>query len=111
MVMKMHNYFLLKILLLRQPTREDIIGIVHRMYEKDGIPRDAVESIVDTFPNQALDFYGAMRSRTYDRSISKWVEEIGGFENLGKTLLKRKKEGKLPTFIPPEVTLSSKNNN
>ncbi|KAI3866771.1 hypothetical protein MKW92_026524 [Papaver armeniacum] len=88
-----------------QPTREDIIGIVHRMYEKDGIPRDAVESIVDTFPNQALDFYGAMRSRTYDRSISKWVEEIGGFENLGKTLLKRKKEGKLPTFIPPEQTV------
>lgn len=88
-----------------QPTREDIIGIVHRMYEKDGIPRDAVESIVDTFPNQALDFYGAMRSRTYDRSISKWVEEVGGFENLGKTLLKRKKEGKLPTFIPPEQTV------
>ncbi|KAI3929258.1 hypothetical protein MKX01_006494 [Papaver californicum] len=90
-----------------QPTREDIIGIVHRMYEKDGISRDAVESIVDTFPKQALDFYGALRSRTYDRSISKWVEEIGGFENLGKTLLKRKKQGKLPTFIPPEQTVEA----
>ncbi|MCL7045140.1 hypothetical protein MKW94_005778 [Papaver nudicaule] len=90
-----------------QPTREDIIGIVHRMYEKDGISRAAVESIVDTFPNQALDFYGALRSRTYDRSISKWVEEIGGFENLGKTLLKRKKQNKLPTFTPPEQTVEA----
>ncbi|KAF6173711.1 hypothetical protein GIB67_002335 [Kingdonia uniflora] len=25
-----------------QPTHEDIINIVHRMYERDGIPRDAV---------------------------------------------------------------------
>ncbi|PIA40865.1 hypothetical protein AQUCO_02400132v1 [Aquilegia coerulea] len=54
-----------------QPTREDITNIVCRMYEKDGISRDEVVSIVDTFPNQALDFYGALRSRTYDRSISK----------------------------------------
>lgn len=69
------------------------------MYEKDGISRKEVVSIVDKFPNQgnsismtlcgiqscrvklpyitpplfvaALDFYGALRSRTYDRSILK----------------------------------------
>lgn len=81
----------------RQPTREDIVNIVSRMYEKDGISRKEVASIVDKFPNQgniftismrntklqceaslpsalfiaALDFYGALRSRTYDRSILK----------------------------------------
>ncbi|XP_058195729.1 ribulose bisphosphate carboxylase/oxygenase activase, chloroplastic isoform X2 [Rhododendron vialii] len=49
-----------------QPTHEDIINIVHRTYERDGISRDEVESVVNTFPNQALDFYGALRSRTYD---------------------------------------------
>ncbi|KAL9323246.1 hypothetical protein ACSQ67_011299 [Phaseolus vulgaris] len=54
-----------------QPNLEDILNIVHRMYEKDGISRDEVEGIVNTFPNQALDFYGALRSRTYDRSILK----------------------------------------
>lgn len=37
---------------IRQPNREDIQNIVHRMYEKDGISRDEVERIVDTFPNQ-----------------------------------------------------------
>uniref|UniRef100_A0A6N2M543 Ribulose bisphosphate carboxylase/oxygenase activase, chloroplastic n=1 Tax=Salix viminalis TaxID=40686 RepID=A0A6N2M543_SALVM len=90
-----------------QPNREDIVNIVHRMYEKDGISRDEVVSIVNKFPNQALDFYGALRSRTYDRSISKWVDDIGGIENLGKQLLRRKKDEKLPVFTPPEQTLEA----
>lgn len=90
-----------------QPTHEDIINIVHRTYEKDGISREAVVSIVNTFPNQALDFYGALRSRTYDRSISKWVDEIGGVENLGDKLLKRRKDEKLPVFIPPKQTMEA----
>lgn len=36
----------------RQPTHEDIINIVDRMYEKDGISRKEVVHVVDTFPNQ-----------------------------------------------------------
>lgn len=52
-----------------QPGREDIINIVHRMYIKDGLSFEDVSKVVDTFPNQALDFYGALRSRTYDRAI------------------------------------------
>lgn len=39
-------------MLHRQPNREDILNIVQRMYEKDGISRDEVEKIVNTFPNQ-----------------------------------------------------------
>ncbi|KAK9922862.1 hypothetical protein M0R45_031302 [Rubus argutus] len=90
-----------------QPNREDIINIVNRMYEKDGISRDEVVSIVDTFPNQALDFYGALRSRTYDRSISKWIDDIGGVESLGNKLLKRKKNDKLPVYTPPKQTVEA----
>lgn len=41
-------------LCIRQPDREDIINIVHRMYGKDGISRNEVVSIVDTFPNQGM---------------------------------------------------------
>ena len=37
---------------LRAPTREDIVRIVHRMYIKDGLSRNAIEELVDTFPNQ-----------------------------------------------------------
>ncbi|ESQ27880.1 hypothetical protein EUTSA_v10018573mg [Eutrema salsugineum] len=90
-----------------QPTREDIVNIVSRMYEKDGISRKDVVSIVDKFPNQALDFYGALRSRTYDRSILKWVDDAGGIETLGKTLLRCKKTEEVPQFIPPEQTVEA----
>ncbi|KAM5578434.1 ribulose bisphosphate carboxylase/oxygenase activase, chloroplastic [Rosa sericea] len=90
-----------------QPNREDIINIVNRMYEKDGISRDEVVSIVDTFPNQALDFYGALRSRTYDRSISKWIDDIGGVESLGNKLVKRRKDDNLPVYTPPKQTMEA----
>lgn len=90
-----------------QPTQEDIVNIVCRMYEKDGITRGEVISIVEEFPNQALDFYGALRSRTYDRSILEWVNEAGGAENLGKRLLKQKKDGDLPVFTPPMQTVEA----
>ncbi|ANM59890.1 P-loop containing nucleoside triphosphate hydrolases superfamily protein [Arabidopsis thaliana] len=90
-----------------QPTREDIVNIVSRMYEKDGISRKDVISIVDKFPNQALDFYGALRSRTYDRSILKWVDEAGGMETLGKVLLRRKKTQEVPQFTAPEQTVEA----
>ncbi|XP_004305457.1 PREDICTED: ribulose bisphosphate carboxylase/oxygenase activase, chloroplastic [Fragaria vesca subsp. vesca] len=90
-----------------QPNREDIINIVNRMYEKDGISRDEVVSIVDTFPNQALDFYGALRSRTYDRSILKWVDDIGGVESLGNQLLKRRKDDNLPVYTAPKQTVEA----
>ncbi|XP_047939111.1 ribulose bisphosphate carboxylase/oxygenase activase, chloroplastic [Salvia hispanica] len=90
-----------------QPTEEDIVNIVSRMYEKDGITKDEVVSIVQEFPNQALDFYGALRSRTYDRSILEWVNDAGGAEDLGTRLLKQKRDGKLPVFTPPQQTLEA----
>ncbi|XP_021294140.1 ribulose bisphosphate carboxylase/oxygenase activase, chloroplastic isoform X1 [Herrania umbratica] len=90
-----------------QPTHEDIVNIVHRMYEKDGISKDDVVNIVDKFPNQALDFYGALRSRTYDRSIAKWIEDIGGVEKLGHKLLRRRKNEELPLYTPPKQTVDA----
>ncbi|XP_021729563.1 ribulose bisphosphate carboxylase/oxygenase activase, chloroplastic-like [Chenopodium quinoa] len=90
-----------------QPNHEDIVNIVHRMYEKDGISKDEVLSIVNTFPDQALDFYGALRSRTYDRSLLKWVDECGGVENLGTTLFKQRRGDKLPVFVPPEQNVEA----
>ncbi|XP_044497718.1 ribulose bisphosphate carboxylase/oxygenase activase, chloroplastic [Mangifera indica] len=90
-----------------RPNLEDIVNIVHRMYEKDGISKDDVVSIVKTFPNQALDFYGALRSRTYDRSISKWIDDIGGIEKLGNKLLNKRDNEKLPAFTPPEQTVEA----
>ncbi|GKE06390.1 hypothetical protein Tco_1398408 [Tanacetum coccineum] len=77
------------------------------MYEKDGLSKNDVVSIVKEFPNQALDFYGALRSRTYDNSILKWVNDIGGPEVVGSKLLRRKKDENLPVFVPPEQTVEA----
>lgn len=41
----------------RQPTEEDIVNIVCRMYEKDGITKEEVVSIVREFPNQGKTHY------------------------------------------------------
>lgn len=34
---------------------------------------------------------------------SQWVEDNGGIEDLGKKLLKRRKDEELPVFTPPKV--------
>lgn len=31
-------------------------------------------TILDAFPNQPLDFYGAMRASLFDNQIRKWIE-------------------------------------
>lgn len=51
----------------RQPGREDIINIVHRMYIKDGLSFEDVSKVVDTFPNQGNHF-----SRTVISFCSIW---------------------------------------
>ena len=38
-------------------------------------------------------------------SFWQWVDDIGGVENLGNKLLKKKKDEKLPVFVPPEVSI------
>ncbi|KAF5200312.1 Ribulose bisphosphate carboxylase/oxygenase activase protein [Thalictrum thalictroides] len=36
-----------------------------------------------------------------------WVDDIGGVKNLGKTLLKRKKDDPLVSFVPPKQTVEA----
>jgi hypothetical protein len=45
------------------PTREDRIGVCMGIFQYDGITRGDVETIVDTFPGQSIDFFGALRVR------------------------------------------------
>lgn len=87
-----------------QPTQEDLIRIVHQMYRSDGLSKDNISQIINTFPNQALDFYGALRSKTYDDKILEWVREIGGAEKMGPLLIKKGHDPKWvqPTVDPPK---------
>jgi len=84
------------------PTREDRIGVCMGIFQDDGVTRAEVEALVDNFPGQSIDFFGALRARVYDDSVRKFVEEIG-HENLTKRLV-NSKEGKVQ-FEKPKMSV------
>ena len=49
------------------PTREDRIGVCMGIFQHDGVNRQEVEELVDTFPGQSIDFFGALRVRARAR--------------------------------------------
>jgi ribulose bisphosphate carboxylase small subunit len=60
-----------------EPDRDDRIGIVSGIFDVDQIARADIERLVDTFSNQSIDFYGALRSRLYDEQIRKLIHDVG----------------------------------
>ncbi len=44
--------------------------------QDDGLSMGDMELILDSFKGQSLDFFGAMRSATYDNQIRDWIKEI-----------------------------------
>lgn len=60
-----------------EPSREDRIGIVGGIFEKDGLTRQQVEQLLDTFAEQSVDFFGALRSRVYDEQVRAFIQQVG----------------------------------
>jgi hypothetical protein len=48
------------------------------LYKDDGLSRADIETLVATFGNQALDFFGALRASTYDGQIRDWMQDVAG---------------------------------
>ncbi|CAI0427258.1 unnamed protein product, partial [Linum tenue] len=69
---------------------------------RDGRMDDIVR-LVDTFPGQSIDFFGALRARVYDDEVRKWIGGIG-VENIGRRLVNSKEAP--PTFEQPKMTLA-----
>jgi len=84
------------------PTREDRIGVCMGIFNEDNLDRADVEFLVDAFPGQSIDFFGALRARIYDEQVRKFVNDIG-VENLGKRLV-NSREGKVQ-FQRPQMSL------
>jgi len=80
------------------PTRDDRIGVCMGIFQPDNIAREDVEKIVDAFPGQSIDFFGALRARVYDDKVREFVI-AHGFENLGKQLVNRR-DGKVQMEKP-----------
>ncbi|KAI7983729.1 hypothetical protein LOK49_LG15G01342 [Camellia lanceoleosa] len=84
------------------PNREDRIGVCMGIFRTDNVPDEDVVKIVDTFPGQSIDFFGALRARVYDDEVRKWISGAG-VDTIGKKLV-NSKEGP-PTFEQPKMTL------
>ncbi|KAK9123908.1 hypothetical protein Sjap_013510 [Stephania japonica] len=84
------------------PTREDRIGVCKGIFRTDGVPDEDIVKLVDTFPGQSIDFFGALRARVYDDEVRKWIAGIG-VENVGRRLV-NSKEGP-PTFEQPKMSM------
>ncbi|XP_054798129.1 ribulose bisphosphate carboxylase/oxygenase activase 2, chloroplastic isoform X1 [Prosopis cineraria] len=84
------------------PTREDRIGVCKGIFRTDGVADEDIVKLVDTFPGQSIDFFGALRARVYDDEVRKWISGIG-VEDVGKKLV-NSKEGP-PTFEQPKMSV------
>ncbi|XP_027941040.1 ribulose bisphosphate carboxylase/oxygenase activase, chloroplastic isoform X2 [Vigna unguiculata] len=84
------------------PTRDDRVGVCKGIFRTDGVPEEEVTKLVDTFPGQSIDFFGALRARVYDDEVRKWVSGVG-VDGIGKKLV-NSKEGP-PTFEQPKMSL------
>ncbi|KAI3429074.1 uncharacterized protein J3R85_008714 [Psidium guajava] len=84
------------------PTREDRIGVCTGIFRTDNIADEAIVKLVDSFPGQSIDFFGALRARVYDDEVRKWVSGVG-VDSIGKKLV-NSKEGP-PTFDQPKMTI------
>lgn len=84
------------------PTRDDRIGVCKGIFGADNITDEAIIKIVDSFPGQSIDFFGALRARVYDDEVRKWIGEVG-VESIGKQLV-NSRDGP-PTFEKPAMTL------
>ncbi|XP_030524480.1 ribulose bisphosphate carboxylase/oxygenase activase, chloroplastic-like isoform X1 [Rhodamnia argentea] len=84
------------------PTREDRIGVCGGIFRTDNVPAEDIVKLVDSFPGQSIDFFGALRARVYDDEVRKWISGVG-VDTIGKKLV-NSKEGP-PTFDQPKMTL------
>jgi ribulose bisphosphate carboxylase small subunit len=60
-----------------EPSHDDRLGIVAGIFEEDRLSTADVDRLVATFPNQSIDFFGALRSRVYDEQVRDFIRKVG----------------------------------
>ncbi|WP_017300426.1 ribulose bisphosphate carboxylase small subunit [Nodosilinea nodulosa] len=85
-----------------QPDRDDRIGIVGGIFEPDGLSPQDITLLVDTFPTQAIDFFGAVRAQIYNEQIRDFIYDVG-LENVSRSVVNTTTP---PTFRRPDFSIS-----
>ncbi len=68
-----------------QPTAAERLEIVGGMFADTGIDRPDVAALIGAFPEQAIDFFGAIKSRAYDAQVRDLIASMG-VEQISKRL-------------------------
>ncbi|MEM6255411.1 MAG: ribulose bisphosphate carboxylase small subunit [Cyanobacteria bacterium P01_D01_bin.156] len=84
-----------------EPDRDDRLGIVGGIFSPDGLSSQDIETLVDTFPTQAIDFYGALRAQIYDEQIIDFIHRVG-VENVSRNVVNTKTP---PSFKKPDFRI------
>ncbi|MGC1526600.1 MAG: ribulose bisphosphate carboxylase small subunit [Phormidesmis sp.] len=84
-----------------EPSDDDRLGIVGGMYAGDGLSQADVAQLLDRFKEQAIDFFGAVRSHLYDEQITRFIESVG-IENVAAKVVNAVKP---PSFARPNFQL------
>ncbi|KAK9915318.1 hypothetical protein WJX75_007556 [Coccomyxa subellipsoidea] len=95
-----------------EPDRVDLLAILHQMYKEDGLSVEDTTALLETFPGQSLDFFGALRAATYDNQIRRWIreevvkaditDEDANMRELSRRLINQEN---LPSFEPVDLNL------
>ncbi|NEP19786.1 MAG: AAA family ATPase, partial [Leptolyngbya sp. SIO4C1] len=85
-----------------EPDHDDRLGIVGGIFAPDGLTRADIETLVDEFPTQAIDFYGALRAQIYDEQIVDFIHAVG-VENVSRSVVNTTKP---PQFKQPNFRIA-----
>ena len=84
-----------------EPSHADRLGIVGGMFAEDGLPAEDIEKLVGYFNDQAIDFFGAVRSQIYDEQITQFIHSVG-IQNVASSIVNTLK---VPTFARPNFQI------
>ncbi|PZO50621.1 MAG: ribulose 1,5-bisphosphate carboxylase [Phormidesmis priestleyi] len=86
-----------------EPSHADRLGIVGGMFAGDGLASEDIEALVNRFQDQAIDFFGAVRSQLYDEQITQFIHSVG-IDNIASSVVNSLK---LPSFTRPHFQLNN----
>ena len=86
-----------------EPNRDDKVGIVGGIFGQDGLSPQQIEQLVDHFQGQAIDFFGALRSRLYDEQVRQLIHEVG-LERISARIVNSTEAS--PVFRQPDFSLN-----
>ncbi|NJM98538.1 MAG: AAA family ATPase [Phormidesmis sp. RL_2_1] len=84
-----------------EPNPAERLGMVSGMFASDGLSQQDVEKLVSCFDQQAIDFFGAVRSHIYDEQITHFIQSVG-IENIASRVVNTLQ---LPTFTQPNFQI------